>query len=59
MADKTVIAHISDLHRGSRYHILAGGASSTRSTRSSQVVVVTGDLTDMGYRAGSAGPQDA
>jgi 3',5'-cyclic-AMP phosphodiesterase len=53
MADKTVIAHISDLHCGSRYHIpsLATRVIDEVNALEPQVVVVTGDLTDMGYRA--------
>jgi 3',5'-cyclic AMP phosphodiesterase CpdA len=53
MADKTVIAHISDLHCGSRYHIpsLATRVIDEVNALEPDVVVVTGDLTDMGYRA--------
>lgn len=53
MADKTVIAHISDLHCGSRYHIpsLATRVVDEVNGLDPDVVVVTGDLTDMGFRA--------
>jgi len=53
MADKTVIAHISDLHCGSRYHIpsLATRVVDEVNALAPDIVVVTGDLTDMGYRA--------
>jgi putative phosphoesterase len=52
MADKTVIAHISDLHCGSRYHIpsLATRVVDELNALEPDIVVVTGDLTDMGYR---------
>jgi 3',5'-cyclic AMP phosphodiesterase CpdA len=48
-----VIAHISDLHCGSRYHIpsLATRVIDEVNALEPDVVVVTGDLTDMGYRA--------
>jgi len=47
-----VIAHISDLHCGSRYHIpsLATRVVDELNELEPDVVVVTGDLTDMGYR---------
>jgi Icc protein len=53
MPDKTVIAHISDLHCGSRYHIpsLATRVIDEVNQLEPQLVVVTGDLTDVGYRA--------
>ncbi len=53
MADKTVIAHMSDLHCGSRYHIpsLATRVIDEVNELEPDVVVVTGDLTDMGFRA--------
>ena len=53
MADTTVIAHISDLHCGSRYHIpsLATRVIDEVNALNPDVVVVTGDLTDMGFRA--------
>ena len=53
MADKTVIAHISDLHCGSRYHIpsLATRVVDEVNALAPDLVVVTGDLTDMGFRA--------
>ncbi len=52
MADKTVIAQISDLHCGSRYHIpsLATRVVDELNTLDPDLVVVTGDLTDMGFR---------
>jgi Icc protein len=52
MADKTVIAHISDTHCGSRYHIpsLATRVIDELNLLEPDVVVITGDLTDMGYR---------
>ena len=52
MADRTVIAHISDLHCGSRYHIpsLATRVIDEVNALDPDIVVVTGDLTDMGYR---------
>ena len=52
MAEKTVIAHISDLHCGSRYHIpsLATRVIDEVNMLEPHIVVVTGDLTDMGYR---------
>jgi 3',5'-cyclic AMP phosphodiesterase CpdA len=52
MADKTVIAHISDTHCGSRYHIpsLATRVIDELNLLEPDIVVVTGDLTDMGYR---------
>ncbi len=47
-----VIAHISDLHCGSRYHIpsLATRVVDELNELGPDVVVVTGDLTDMGFR---------
>lgn len=47
-----VIAHISDLHCGSRYHIpsLAKRVVDELNMLCPDVVVVTGDLTDMGFR---------
>jgi len=47
-----VIAHISDLHCGSRYHIpsLATRVVDELNELEPDVVVVTGDLTDMGFR---------
>ena len=53
MADTTVIAQISDLHCGSRYHIpsLATRVIDEVNALEPDVVVVTGDLTDMGFRA--------
>jgi putative phosphoesterase len=52
MADRTVIAHISDLHCGSRYHIpsLATRVIDEVNALEPDIVVVTGDLTDMGFR---------
>jgi len=52
MVDKTVIAHISDTHCGSRYHIpsLATRVVDELNQLDPDVVVVTGDLTDMGFR---------
>lgn len=48
-----VIAHISDLHCGSQYHIpsLASRVIDEVNQLRPDVVVVTGDLTDMGFRA--------
>lgn len=48
----TVIAHISDLHCGSRYHIpsLAKRVIDELNQLQPDLVVVTGDLTDMGFR---------
>jgi 3',5'-cyclic-AMP phosphodiesterase len=53
MGDVRVIAHISDLHCGSRYHIpsLATRVMDEVNALEPDVVIVTGDLTDMGYRA--------
>lgn len=53
MSEPTVIAHISDLHCGSRYHIpsLADRVVDELNALEPDVVMVTGDLTDMGYRA--------
>lgn len=53
MREPTVIAHISDLHCGSRYHIpsLAKRVIDELNQLKPDVVMVTGDLTDMGYRA--------
>jgi 3',5'-cyclic AMP phosphodiesterase CpdA len=47
-----VIAHISDLHCGSRYHIpsLATRVVDELKDLEPDIVVVTGDLTDMGFR---------
>lgn len=52
MPSKTVIAHISDLHCGSRYHIpsLATRVVDELNETKPDIVVVTGDLTDMGFR---------
>jgi len=52
VADKVVIAHISDLHCGSRYHIpsLATRVVDELNELQPDIVVVTGDLTDMGFR---------
>lgn len=52
MSDTLVIAHISDLHCGSRYHIpsLAKRVVGELNDLKPDVVVVTGDLTDMGFR---------
>ncbi|MBI5231841.1 MAG: metallophosphoesterase [Coriobacteriales bacterium] len=52
MAKPTVIAHISDLHCGSRYHIpsLATRVVDELNELCPDIVVVTGDLTDMGFR---------
>lgn len=52
MSESAVIAHISDLHCGSRYHIpsLAKRVIDELNLLCPDVVVVTGDLTDMGYR---------
>ncbi|MDH4139659.1 MAG: metallophosphoesterase [Coriobacteriia bacterium] len=46
------IAHISDLHFGSRYHIpsLAARVIDELNDLGPEIVVVTGDLTDMGFR---------
>jgi len=48
----TVIAHISDLHCGSRYHIpaLAKRVVDELNLLCPDIVVVTGDLTDMGFQ---------
>jgi 3',5'-cyclic AMP phosphodiesterase CpdA len=53
MSQPVVIAHISDLHCGSRYHIpsLAKRVIDEVNILKPDIVVVTGDLTDMGYRA--------
>jgi 3',5'-cyclic-AMP phosphodiesterase len=53
MTGKTVIAQISDLHCGSRYHIpsLATRVIDEVNALEPDVVVVNGDLTDMGFRA--------
>ncbi|MFA5844913.1 MAG: metallophosphoesterase [Coriobacteriia bacterium] len=50
--DATVIAHISDLHCGSRFHVpnLAMRVVAEINELEPDVVVVTGDLTDMGFR---------
>ncbi|HSK47157.1 MAG TPA: metallophosphoesterase [Coriobacteriia bacterium] len=52
MSKPTVIAHISDLHCGSRYHIpsLAKRVVDELNELKPDIVVVTGDLTDMGFR---------
>lgn len=53
MSETTVIAHISDLHCGSRYHIpsLAKRVIDELNDEvKPDIVVVTGDLTDMGFR---------
>lgn len=52
MSDAVVIAHISDLHCGSRYHIpsLAKRVVDELNELKPDIVVVTGDLTDMGFR---------
>ncbi len=52
MSAPTVIAHISDLHCGSRYHIpsLAKRVIDELNLLCPDVVIVTGDLTDMGFR---------
>ncbi len=53
MSETTVIAHISDLHCGSRYHIpsLAKRVIDEVNEIAPDIVVVTGDLTDMGFQA--------
>lgn len=53
MAGSCVIAHISDLHCGSTYHIpsLATRVVAELNELAPDIVVVTGDLTDMGFRA--------
>ena len=50
--DPIVIAHISDMHCGSRYYIpsLATRVMDELNELRPDIVVVTGDLTDMGYR---------
>ena len=52
MAEPTVIAHISDLHCGSRYHIpsLAKRVIDELNLLCPDIVIVTGDLTDMGFK---------
>lgn len=52
MGQRTVIAHISDLHHGSRYFIpsLAKRVVDEVNALAPDIVVVTGDLTDMGFR---------
>jgi len=52
MAEPIVIAHISDLHCGSRYHIpsLAKRVVDELNEIGPDMVIVTGDLTDMGFR---------
>ncbi len=52
MSDPIVLAHISDLHCGSRYHIpsLAKRVVDELNELKPDVCVVTGDLTDMGFR---------
>lgn len=51
MRDHLVIAHISDLHCGSQYHIpsLATRVVDELNLLQPDVVIVTGDLTDMGF----------
>lgn len=53
MHEPIVIAHISDLHCGSQYHIpsLASRVIDEINELRPDAVVVTGDLTDMGFRA--------
>lgn len=53
MSKPFVIAHISDLHCGSRYHIpsLAKRVIDELNQLAPDVIVVTGDLTDMGFAA--------
>jgi putative phosphoesterase len=52
MGDPIRIAHISDMHCGSRYHIpsLAKRVVDELNELRPDMVVVTGDLTDMGFR---------
>jgi putative phosphoesterase len=52
MGESTIIAHISDLHCGSRYHIpsLAKRVIDELNELEPDIVMVTGDLTDMGFR---------
>lgn len=52
MSAPTIIAHISDLHCGSRYHIpsLAKRVIDELNELCPDLVVITGDLTDMGFR---------
>lgn len=52
MGEPMVIAHISDLHCGSRYHIpsLAKRVIDELNLLNPDVVVCSGDLTDMGFR---------
>ncbi|MGZ3368673.1 MAG: metallophosphoesterase family protein, partial [Caulobacteraceae bacterium] len=52
MSEPTVIAHISDLHCGSRYHSpsLASRVVDELNELEPDIVIVTGDLTDMGDR---------
>jgi len=53
MSGPIVIAQISDLHCGSQYHIpsLANRVVDELNELAPDVVIVTGDLTDMGFRA--------
>lgn len=53
MDRSVLVAHISDLHFGSAHHIpsLASRVVHELNDLSPDVVVVTGDLTDMGFRA--------
>jgi len=53
MGEPTVIAQISDLHCGSRYHIpsLARRVIDELNSLKPDAVIITGDLTDMGFRA--------
>ena len=53
MSEPIVIAQISDLHCGSQYHIpsLANRVIDELNELAPDVVIVTGDLTDMGFRA--------
>jgi Icc protein len=53
MSEPIVIAQISDLHCGSQYHIpsLANRVIDELNELDPDVVIVTGDLTDMGFRA--------
>lgn len=51
MSRPIIIAHISDLHCGSRYHIpsLATRVVDELNALEPDIVIVTGDLTDMGF----------
>ena len=53
MSEPIVIAQISDLHCGSQYHIpsLANRVVDELNELEPDMVIVTGDLTDMGFRA--------